>query len=132
MVFIIWESQVVPRKIGNFLPWYAGGIVKFNFNQDIVRNNAIKPQQKMTKPPKHLCFGQQSKSSNTKSNFHLHFSIKTHYRSQPRCLKKNYDFAEYESQAPFFFWSLEDLTSFVSILGAMAIAMSSWKSSLQA
>lgn len=35
--------------------------------------------------------------------------------------------------APFFFWSLDILfTSFVNILGAIAMDISSWKSSLQA
>lgn len=35
-------------------------------------------------------------------------------------------------QPPFFFWFLAGFMSFVSILGAMAIDMSSWNSSLQA
>lgn len=36
------------------------------------------------------------------------------------------------NQAPFFFRSLACLTSLVSILGAIAIAISSWKSNLHA
>ena len=35
-------------------------------------------------------------------------------------------------QAPLFFWSLDGFTSLVSILGAIAMAISSWNSSLHA
>jgi hypothetical protein len=41
-------------------------------------------------------------------------------------------FVKLAYKAPFFFWSLIAWTSLVSILGAMAIAISSWKSNLQA